>query len=211
VTAVLNYLIIALIGISVIAASFFIIRATRSRSRTSREAYGVGQQDARQSMQVNITRGVGFIILGLILLGVYGLSSRPVELEPELQINTPTKIASTSTVTILPTPTVTAILLELTPTPTQAVSPATITPLPEPTEIPPSSSPQTAIVISEVGVWLRGTPGTAGEQLEWVLNGTVLTLLPGEESVDDFEWQQVRTPDGNEGWVATDYIELVNQ
>lgn len=210
-TAVLSYLIIALIGISVIAASYFIFRAIRSRSRTSREAYGVGQQEARQSMQVNITRGVGFIFLGLILLGVYGLSSRPVDLEPELQLNTPTKIASTSTARILPTPTITAILLEFTSTPTKAAAPATVTPTPEATEPPPTSAPQTAVVISEVGVWLRGTPGTDGEQLEWVLNGTILTLLPGLESVDDFDWQQVRTPDGNEGWVATDYIELVVQ
>ena len=27
-------------------------------------------------------------------------------------------------------------------------------------------------------------------------------LLPGRETVDDLEWQQVRSPSGLEGWVA---------
>jgi hypothetical protein len=34
----------------------------------------------------------------------------------------------------------------------------------------------------------------------------VLTVLAGREVVDGFEWQQVRTPAGNEGWVAVEFI-----
>jgi SH3-like domain-containing protein len=64
------------------------------------------------------------------------------------------------------------------------------------------------VVTSEVGVWLRGTPSTEGEQLEWVLGGTILTVLPGQQTADDFDWQQVRTPAGNEGWVAVDFIQI---
>jgi hypothetical protein len=71
----------------------------------------------------------------------------------------------------------------------------------------PTAEPVTATVISEAGVWLRAIPGTEGEQLEWVLEGTTLTLLPGLETADDLEWQQVRTPAGNEGWVAVPFIQ----
>jgi hypothetical protein len=53
---------------------------------------------------------------------------------------------------------------------------------------------------------LRSLPSTEGEQLEWVLDGTTLLLLPGKQTADEFEWQQVRTPTGLEGWVAVDFI-----
>ena len=32
-----------------------------------------------------------------------------------------------------------------------------------------------------------------GEQLEWLLDGTLVTLLPGQQTSDDLLWQQVRT------------------
>jgi SH3-like domain-containing protein len=34
----------------------------------------------------------------------------------------------------------------------------------------------------------------------------VLTLLPGRETVNGTEWQQVRAPSGNEGWVAVEFL-----
>jgi hypothetical protein len=57
---------------------------------------------------------------------------------------------------------------------------------------------------------LRGTPSTSGEQLEWLLDGTVVTLLAGRETADELNWQQVRTEAGVEGWVASDFL-TVNQ
>jgi SH3-like domain-containing protein len=33
-----------------------------------------------------------------------------------------------------------------------------------------------------------------------------LELLPDRQTVDDLEWQQVRTPAGNEGWVAAEFL-----
>lgn len=210
-TAVLNDVIIALIGLCILAAVFFVFRGVRSRSLSSREAYGVGQQKARRSMQIDIARSVAFVLVGLILWGVYGLSVRPTAATFDPVTPLPTRIpllpsatatpANPSPTATAPAQGATAELLE--PTPTQ-----TATPVPEPTEASPTPAPRTAIVISEVGVWLRSTPGTGGEQLEWVLNGTLLTLLPGLETTDEFVWQQVRTPAGNEGWVATDFIEV---
>jgi hypothetical protein len=110
-----------------------------------------------------------------------------------------------------PTPTVTPVVI---PTMTPAApltATATLTgPVTSPaaTAVPATATPDedTAAVNSAVGVWLRAEPNTDAEQLEWVLDGTVLTLLPGLETGDNFEWQQVRTPEGNEGWVAVDFI-----
>ncbi len=70
--------------------------------------------------------------------------------------------------------------------------------------------PLTATVASEVGVWLRSGPGVESEQLEWLFDGTILLVLPGRESADDLEWQQVQTESGVTGWVAADFL-VVNQ
>jgi hypothetical protein len=211
VTAVLNIIILAFMVASIAAALFFVGRGLRARSLSTKETYGVGQVEAARSMKIDIARGIAFVFLGLILLGVYGLSSRPTEAigeptpEPtqvlEVSTDEPDTAVSTATTTI-PTPVSATIAPAVTPT---------AEPTPEPTEVPPTPAPVTAVVISEVGVWLRGTPSTTGEQLEWVLNGTVLTVLPGQETADDFQWQQVRTPAGNEGWVALDFIEINEQ
>ncbi len=212
-TAVLNYVILVLIGLSALAAVFFVIRGVLSRSQFAREAYGVGQVEARRSMKVDIVRGVGFVVLTLILLGVYGLSARLAKPMPEpttVPLPTPLPASPESAATDLPAATASP---EQTPTTKPTDPPATApvtntaTPPPEPTATP-TAAPKTAVVTSEVGVWLRGAPGVEGEQLEWVLGGTELILLPGEETADDFQWRQVRAPSGNEGWVAADYIAI---
>lgn len=210
-TAVLNYLILAFMGVSVLAALFYIGRGLRSRSLSSKETYGVGQVEAARSMKIDMVRGIAAIFLGLILLGVYGLNSRPAEATIEPTPPEPTAVLEVSTDvpdTTVPTPTVTTEI----PTPVSAtIAPTeapTVEPIPEPTALPPTEAAATAVVTSEVGVWLRGTPSTIGEQLEWVLGGTILTVLPGQQTADDFDWQQVRTLAGNEGWVAVDFIEI---
>jgi hypothetical protein len=53
---------------------------------------------------------------------------------------------------------------------------------------------------------LRDLPGTESEQLEWLLEGTILTVLSGQETANDLLWQQVQTEDGLIGWVASDFI-----
>jgi hypothetical protein len=63
----------------------------------------------------------------------------------------------------------------------------------------------TAVVNSPNGLWLREAPGGT-QEVELIPDGTVLILLPGLETVDGTEWQQVRTPAGNEGWVAVEFI-----
>ncbi len=209
-TAVLNTIILAFMAISIVAALYFVGRGLRARSLSTKETYGVGQVEAARSMKIDIARGIAFVFLGLIMLGVYGLSSRPTGAIGE-PVPEPTAVLEVGTDvpdTAVPSPTATTLI----PTPVSAtIAPTetpTIEPSPEPTEEPPTAAPVTAVVTSEVGVWLRGTPSTTGEQLEWVLNGTILTVLPGQQTADDFQWQQVRAPGGNEGWVAVDFIQI---
>jgi hypothetical protein len=77
-----------------------------------------------------------------------------------------------------------------------ATATATITPTPEPS----------AIVTAPAGLYLRDVPGGTAE-LELLGEGTVLVLLPGRQTVDDLDWQEVRTPSGLEGWVAADFLD----
>ena len=97
------------------------------------------------------------------------------------------------------------MLVTIEPTPTGPPPSPTSAVTAEPTA---TTAPVTAIVSSGVGVWLRGAPGTSGEQLEWLLDDTVVTLLGGQETVDDLLWQQVRTDSGVEGWVARDFLSM---
>jgi hypothetical protein len=42
--------------------------------------------------------------------------------------------------------------------------------------------------------------------VELIAHQTELELLQGRETADDIDWQQVRTPAGNEGWVAAEFL-----
>ena len=68
----------------------------------------------------------------------------------------------------------------------------------------------TATVSSGVGIWLRDRPGVETEQLEWLLEGTTVIVLTGEETADDLVWQQVQTEEGLIGWVAAEFI-VINE
>lgn len=61
----------------------------------------------------------------------------------------------------------------------------------------------TPVTISEDGVYLRSTPTTTAEALATLKQGTGITLL--REGVDEAGsiWFFVRTPQGQEGWVAS--------
>ena len=204
---VINVVVPLLAGISIVVALFFILRALQQRSELARAAYSVGRQEARQAMQVDAVRGIFAFLVGLILLGVFGLSPRPVEsalpstgLPPVTEPAGAVDASSTPTATVEVVPTNTPTLE---PTPTLPAATATEAPPPTDTSVP---QPSTATVSSGVGVWLRAAPGTNTEQLEWLLDGTVVTVLEGYETADDLEWQQVQTAAGNVGWVAVPFI-----
>lgn len=206
--------ILPLLGaISLLAAVYFFFRAISARSRSGKESYGFGQLEARQSMQLDFGRAVIALFVGLIFLAVFAISPSLGEGMPEPAFSP----------TLSPTETLPAATPELetaVPGPTATVTPvpfptSQVTVLPTLTEPPaatptntPEPAPQTAVVTSPVGVYLRSEPSTTAPDVEWLLEGTQLIVLPGDAEADDYVWIYVRTPDGNEGWVATDFIEV---
>lgn len=207
--------------ITLVAAFTFLLKALGQRRRIDSQMYSVGQVETRRAMKIGFLRATGIAGLAAVLLLVWGVmlsisEAEPATLEPPLTpvvetpgLQTPMgTFTGTPSATPSPSPSPTQELT-LSPTATETAV-ATPTPTVTPTETP-TPAPATATVSSGVGVWLRATPSTAGEQLEWILDGTLLTLLPGFETGEEFSWQQVRTPAGNEGWVAVPFIRYNEQ
>jgi drug/metabolite transporter (DMT)-like permease len=200
--AIVDFLVPILAALFIVAAVLFFARGILARSSVSESSYGVERQEARHGMLIAFARGVAMVILALILLAVFGLSSRP-ESTVDVTEAPPVTLPATPTVTVSPTDTA---------TPLPALGPSPTSPLPTPTEEPlvtPAPSPTTgvatAVVSSPNGLWLREAPG-GNQQIELIPDGTSLTLLPSVEEVDGLAWQEVLTPAGNEGWVAAEFI-----
>lgn len=197
--SLINLLMLLFAGASVVAAIVSALAGLGLRSRVASSAYGVGRQEMRRTMHVAFIRALGFGLLALIFLAVYGLSARPDD------------VLSTEPNTDFTPPAVASPTLEAEPTNTRAAATATLpagSPTPEITptaSITPTPEPS-AIVIAPAGLYLREAPGGT-EELELIAEGTSLVLLPGRETVDDLEWQQVRSPSGLEGWVAADFLD----
>ncbi len=228
ITAVLNIVIPVFALSSLIAVVYFFGRAFSSRMKASKERYSVGEFERYREMKLDIMRGVAAAIIGLIFLGVYGII--PQSTETAVDLDTEPTVVPTATTAVTPSPTVTAIIiptmapgtavifptttppaLEATPPAAATSAPAVATSAPAATDTPaaaPVETTKTAVVSSGVGVWLRDAPTTNSEQLEWLLEGVVLTLLDGEKTADGFEWQEVRTAEGLTGWVAVEFLQL---
>jgi hypothetical protein len=217
VTALFNIGLPILAVLLFLLAVFFLARALSRRVReTGPLVYGVGRQELRQAIQVDLARGVALLIVGLILVGVLGLRPLPAELEPGAPLAQPTPAPDATmplveAVTPLPTPLPAAVTTTPTPLLSPTIEPTPTSPLPTPTATAtatetPTPEPPTAVVDSPNGLWLRETAGTGGAALENLPHNTVVVLLDGRETVDDLDWQQVRAPSGNEGWVAVDFL-----
>jgi Bacterial SH3 domain len=212
VTVVLNIVFAGIAGLAILAALYFGGRAVFRRSRSTQSAYNVGRQQARQSVQIDLIRTVAAIVVALIFLGAFGLTPRPIE--PLISPTAPVLIEATTTTPTEPAPVAPTVQPTDTPfVPTPVTIVPLVTRLPLPTIIPsvvPTETienvPETAVVSSGVGVWLRGTPSTSGEQLEWLLDGTLLIVLDEQETADNLAWQQVQTAEGFVGWVAVPFI-----
>ena len=211
-TAVLNIVFAGIAGVAILAALYYGGRAVIRRGQPTDSAYNVGRLEARRSVQVDLIRALAAIIIALIFLGAFGLTPRPVEplispTEPVLleATDAPTEPAVTTAPTDLPAPEQATPTVEPVEPTTAPTTPPTDEPTPAPTNTPEPVA-NTAIVSSGVGVWLRATPSTTGEQLEWLLDGTLLTLLDGQETADDLLWREVQTETGLIGWVAADFI-----
>jgi hypothetical protein len=199
--SVLNIVLLMLAVLSILIALIFVGKGLGARNEANRQKYNVGQTEARRQTRIQWIRALFFLLVGLIFLAIFavrpllpltGSGSVVAEATPFLPAGSPEiePTATDSPPTAQPSPTTEP----QTPTPE---------PTPEPTETP---APLTAVVSSGVGVWLRGSPSTTGQQLEWLLDGTTVTLLPEQQTADDLVWQQVRVEDGQIGWVARDFL-----
>jgi len=200
---ILNIVLLVLAILFLLVGLFFFLRAVFTRRSVADRAYGVERQEARLGIRLNVTRGAFFLILGLIALAIFGLVP---ESDSEAPIATITPAASPTvqaTQIKQPTSTSTRLLETLTATATVPSRTPFPTDTPEPTNTPVLPS---AVVISPNGLWLREAPG-GSQELELVPDGAILILLPGRETVDDLEWQEVRTQAGNVGWVAVEFVE----
>jgi cytoskeletal protein RodZ len=111
------------------------------------------------------------------------------------------EVAPSATVSLL-TPTA-----AITPTATVVLTVGTPPATTPPTEIRPGA----LVVVTGTqgaGLRLRGEATTSAGVVTTVKEGTVLTVLDGPSEGDGYTWWQVRTPDGEEGWGAADWLVL---
>ena len=120
ITTILNIAIPFLAFISLIAVVFFFGRAFTLKMQASKQKYGVGQFEKNREMKLDVMRGVGAAILGLIFLAVFGLMPHSSDTADVVETPVPTM---TATIAITPSPTVTAIVV-----PTMAPGTAVIFP-----------------------------------------------------------------------------------
>jgi hypothetical protein len=167
-------------------------------------------------MLLNFLRSFIALILGLVFLGVFGLILRPVRgTATDLPAATPAEnVPPSPTTAVVATPSATTSLPTPNPSPSPSLPTATATLSLTVTSTLTATVPlsptapglPTATVSSGVGVYLRAEPGTTSEQLEYLVDGTVVTLLPGRQTAEGFEWAQVRTAAGLEGWVVLEFL-----
>jgi hypothetical protein len=92
---------------------------------------------------------------------------------------------------------------------------ATVTP--RPTGTAPTSAAATTsggaqfrvVNTGAEGLFLRPDHSTAGAPLKTLAEGTVVAVIGADFSGPDRVWKNVRDPDGAEGWVAADFLQLV--
>lgn len=124
---------------------------------------------------------------------------------------TPTVILRTAVPTS-PPPTATvagAAPVEPTPEGEPVEGPA---PTDEPTDVPAGAigvGVSVRVIDTGVGLNLRAEPLVAADNiLALVPDGTVLEVVGGPETGDDFTWWQLRMSDGTEGWGVDEFLQV---
>jgi hypothetical protein len=169
-------------------------RGTRSGQRQARRksALPSSPQEFQLWLQKGGWRyGVGIAILLVGVLIALLASARSAEREAGLGF------ADTNAAGDVPA-------LDLTPIIAQPEAP--------PTDAQPEPAPATAFGAFTVvgtggqGLLLRPGPSRDGAPLATLPDGTRVEQIGEDVAGGDFVWRQVRTPDGQEGWVAVDFL-----
>jgi hypothetical protein len=205
-----NIILIIVATFFLLVAVFFVLRGLRARESQSGSAYGVARQESRHVMLVSFTRGAVLFLVALIIFAIYGLLPREENLQAE-DTSIPEGTAS-PTITISDTrvPPTSPRQIGATQTATLQATDLPVledTKVPDPTPAPTSANQSTTAVVSSInGLWLRSEPDPEGDQLELILDETLLIILRETEPSNQTEWQFVRSPSGNEGWVFKQFI-----
>lgn len=86
-----------------------------------------------------------------------------------------------------------------------------LTPIAQPTFTPAPTTPPTPQLFTVtgtggLGLFLRDAPSTSGQQLATLPDGTRVEQVGEDTPGGDYVWRKVRAPDGQEGWVAVDFL-----
>jgi hypothetical protein len=166
-------------------------RPQRPRSRAEQAVLDLVER-LKRSPSWQMVLALAFVVIALLgLCRVSGLWGSP------STAPTPTSTAAPlATRTLVPT---------WTPTDTFEPSPtATMTATPMPVVKPGAS-----VMVSGTGAQqlrLRSGPGVTYTTLGTVADGTRLRVLDGPEAADGYDWWKVQTEDGQEGWVAGEWL-----
>ncbi len=77
------------------------------------------------------------------------------------------------------------------------------------TALPTEIRPGALVLVTGAGkLNLRESPTTSAAVVVAVPDDTVLTVLEGPQQADNYTWWKVRTPDGEEGWAAANWLVL---
>jgi LysM repeat protein len=111
----------------------------------------------------------------------------------------------------------TTVQADVTPSPRATRTPtaqATRTPTPAPTETPtPTPEPPPPLFrvvgVGPTGLRMRAEPSPDAEIVAELPNDTQVEQIGEDLTGPDFVWRNVRTAEGQEGWVATEWLEAV--
>ncbi|MGH2538646.1 MAG: hypothetical protein ACRDHL_14755 [Candidatus Promineifilaceae bacterium] len=202
--AILNTFLPILAGLCLLGAAYFVVQGLQARKGAPDRSYGVARQEARQEMLVGYARAAAALLFGLVLLAIFSLARGPLPGQPAPSPSAEPRPTAAATETNFDEGTPTPETPTAEPSPTGPLVRPSDTPSPTPSITPTEVTP-TALVNSPNGLWLREAPGGT-QEVELIPDGAVLTLLEGLETADDLEWQEVRTPAGQEGWVAVEFV-----
>jgi hypothetical protein len=137
------------------------------------------------------------VVIGTVLL-LGGITAAFVVLHPKsapVAVSTPSPTPSPSpSATPSPTP-------SLTPSPTPAATPTPALALTVPSVAPTTSQPQSSVVTSPTGLWLRSSPTSVNKSniIGWMPKGATVSV----DSIGDFWWHGVYN--GQAGYFASKY------
>lgn len=150
--------------------------------------------------------GLGLVVTILGCLGGYILlinflsAQQPGDLDAQAE-------ATIILLTAPPSPTLPATSLGQPPTPIPTFTPI---PTPDTAVAPPEITPGFYVVVAntdDLGVTIRGGPGTRNVALFIAEEGTFFLVLDGPVEEDGFNWWQLELEDGSTGWAAANFLE----